>query len=77
MMAPEASGTGSKPNAPDRSSQHSPGGADARNSGRKQRHQQNRNSPVKAKFEGRCPDLKDHVFDCALDTQSDLFARTQ
>jgi Zinc knuckle len=77
MMAPEASGTGRKNDTPDRSPQQSPSGADARNSGRKQRHQQNRNTPAKIKFEGRCADLKDFVFDCAHDTQSDLFARTQ
>jgi Reverse transcriptase (RNA-dependent DNA polymerase)/Zinc knuckle len=77
MMAPEAPGTGRKTDAPDRSPQQSPGGADARNSGRKQRHNQNRTTPTKIKFEGRCTDLKDFVFDCAPGTQSELFTRTQ
>jgi Reverse transcriptase (RNA-dependent DNA polymerase)/Zinc knuckle len=76
MMAPEGSGGGAQGGAPNGSPQPDSGGSNARN-GRKQRHnQQNRNTPVKTKFEGRCPDLKGHVFDCASDTQSDQFTRT-
>jgi hypothetical protein len=33
--------------------------------------------PVLAKFEVCCPDFKRHIFNCAMDTQLDVFTQTQ
>ena len=32
--------------------------------------------PGQAKFEGRCEDLKGHIYDCSDVRQSDIFAKT-
>jgi Reverse transcriptase (RNA-dependent DNA polymerase) len=71
--APEGGGSGDGTKASPQQD-HNGGGRGGRN---KQRHQQNRASPAKVKFEGRCPDLKDYTFDCAPETQSDLFTKAQ
>jgi Reverse transcriptase (RNA-dependent DNA polymerase)/Zinc knuckle len=73
-IAPEGGGNGDANATSPQQNQNGQGGRGGRN---KQRHQQNRGSPAKVKFEGRCPDLKGYCFDCVLDTQSDAFTKAQ
>ena len=51
-------------------------------SGNRRNHNYHRSSskknvmPKQAKFEGKCEDLKGHIYDCADARQSDMFIKT-